>query len=917
MRAFSANNRRMPLTLITGPAGSGKTRMVLERLTSFAQNQSGLCIVPSDAAAFELRRAFLAQKTAVLGEVFLTWSHFIKNTAGENRPVVSLWEQTLLIYKHLASKKLSYFKSPSVGVARNAAETITTLKKNMVMPDDLSKLLSTRKAQREHDLLTIFELYENEKKAHGFADDGDLFLRTLSKIKDRTVLEPVKFVAFDGFHHFTPGQIAIIEHLSKTGKEVLVTLPTSDDPDALFTPYLKKNIDAVQRLASKVETLKCDGAKNRPEIKNVVLRSPFQETRFVAGQIAQAINKGVSPEKISLCLRRGDHKLLDILIELEASGMAVKTHRLGAVLATPLLHESLQKFSQSLPAGASVGEYAKTLLTGLKKIHEESQLESLFDKKDVFIGHETVARSLISLSRLEATLKSLETASRMIGVDNISREVFLNLVLTQSLSFFASPHELSQITPLTVAQFEDPVFHSPEYLFMPQLIEGKIPSAFTERLFFSGDTALTEKFSHIFPAPSDLLAQEAFFFNRLISKTTGEIILSHPAIDHSGSEAAPSSFLDPYGLSRPVDVPLPKTDTTDLKTVIAIEKERSIGDARHPQYHGKLSADHVRALIRKRYTEGTLTPSQIESYATCPFKFFVEHVLNVRPPEEVTPEIQPKDFGTIIHAILERFYREHFDLFKKAVADPKNKAQIERTLDLIVEEVFRQKAEIIGYAAAGLKPYEQKTARMVAMQAIASEIEDARFITEPMSPVEFEWSFGRSPETTLKIPMQGEPDGLVRGRVDRIDTSDDKSRFAIIDYKTGKNPESIAKKIKDGLHVQIPLYIEAVKRFLLPKANALGGLLFFVRKPEEKHGFLKKPFNNVNFSIGKRSHSLMDEDVWNDVLENSLAAAARHIAAVRRADFGVKPKECERYCAYEDVCRYSGEDADALTKTGD
>ena len=902
----------MPLNLISGPTGSGKTRLVLERIAPFATAQAGLCIVPSDAAAFELRRQYLSGKKAVLGEIFLSYNHFIKKVADATVPVMSQSEQVLLLYKLLSQKPLTYFKSPSIGIARQAAQAITTLKKNFIGPAELGRMLSARKAERERDLLTLFERYENEKEKHCLLDEGDLTILAAKKIEKSPALDGIELIAFDEFHHFSPGQLHLLDLLGKS-RDVLVSFPTTDHNDDLFAPYLEKTLTALKKLTSKTLTIESDAEKSAPKIRNVVLRSPHQETRFVVREILKAVDGKIPPSEIAVCVRRSDYKTLDILSELERCGLASKTHHAGTPLSSPILNDALSgPLTRSLPDSATIEEFSTDVLSALKKMHDEAGLEP--------VTRGSVARSVNSLDDAEQILKSLATSSKILNLERISRESFLYIFYNQCLSFFASSTELSQITPINIINFEDGGSFVPKLLFIPQMTEGNIPSSFSEHLFFASE--LGEKFADIFPSPSDMLAEEANLFHRLLTKTSGEVVLSYPAISHSGDESAPSSFLDPYGKAEPVDVPHPplKADPKlkeRIKRVVSIERERMTGDFAHPEYNGRLADKDVCAMIKKRYCENAISPSQIEIYANCPFRFFVERVLNLKPPEEITPEILPKDLGTIVHAILERFYKDHLDLFKKTVADQKNMSSLERTLDKIVDEVFEMKAMLIGYVVDGLKPYEQKIARTLALQVITNEINTARSLPLPLFPTECEWTFGDTPETTLRLKMESGPDALIRGRVDRVDTSDDKSCFTVVDYKTGRQAKSVANDIKNGVHVQLPLYVEAVRRFLYPKSLPLGGILFAVRQPDTKHGFLKKSFNSVHYAIGTRSKSIMDDDAWKEALDGALRAAGQHVASIRDADFSVKPKKCQQYCDYEDVCRYSGKSPDEGSAQGD
>ena len=48
--------------------------------------------------------------------------------------------------------------------------------------------------------------------------------------------------------------------------------------------------------------------------------------------------------------------------------------------------------------------------------------------------------------------------------------------------------------------------------------------------------------------------------------------------------------------------------------------------------------------------------SQLETYTTCPFKYFLERVLKVEITEEPDEEIEAVEIGSLLHAILFEFY---------------------------------------------------------------------------------------------------------------------------------------------------------------------------------------------------------------------------------------------------------------------
>jgi RecB family exonuclease len=63
---------------------------------------------------------------------------------------------------------------------------------------------------------------------------------------------------------------------------------------------------------------------------------------------------------------------------------------------------------------------------------------------------------------------------------------------------------------------------------------------------------------------------------------------------------------------------------------------------------------------------------------------------------------------------------------------------------------------------------------------------------------------------SMDEPIEIELDGRVlwlAGRIDRIDWSDDKTRFRVIDYKTGKVRSEKPGELQGGRMLQLPLYV--------------------------------------------------------------------------------------------------------------
>ena len=323
----------------------------------------------------------------------------------------------------------------------------------------------------------------------------------------------------------------------------------------------------------------------------------------------------------------------------------------------------------------------------------------------------------------------------------------------------------------------------------------------------------------------------------------------------------------------------------------------------HLSYHGLIQDPEARKLLKERFTQECFSPSRLETYAECPMRFFFEKVLGLKPEEEITPEVQPKDRGTIIHALLECFYRDYRNLFSAALTDASKEKEISALLDQLLDEVFLQHDHLLQQSAPALRPFERKAIRKVIEKTLFLELETARALSTPLLPSHCEWIFGTEHVKPLSLSLENDDDILIQGRVDRIDVSHDGSSFLIVDYKTGKSIESIRKKIEDGLHLQIPLYIAAVQKLLLPHASALGGLLFAVMKGEKTSGMLKKEHNEKSFSLSSRSRALISEEEWEDLLETSFKYTRDYVTAIRNGNFSHLTSEPCKYCTFAQACR--------------
>lgn len=231
---------------------------------------------------------------------------------------------------------------------------------------------------------------------------------------------------------------------------------------------------------------------------------------------------------------------------------------------------------------------------------------------------------------------------------------------------------------------------------------------------------------------------------------------------------------------------------------------------------GMIEDEMVKAVLQQRlFPAGTvLSASALESYARCPFHYFLNTVLGLTPREE--PEqmltVRPRDRGALLHDILHDFFVRLRQQGRLPLAC-QDRAALGLLLTQVAEEHFQifARTKATGFRLLWELEQERIHERLALLLAQACDA-GGDFL-----PVTFEAHFGTGipdeqetffPVAPVRFLLEdGEEIGL-RGRIDRIDLSADQQRARVLDYKTGK---PIRGHFAGGTALQLPLYVFAAR----------------------------------------------------------------------------------------------------------
>jgi ATP-dependent helicase/DNAse subunit B len=353
--------------------------------------------------------------------------------------------------------------------------------------------------------------------------------------------------------------------------------------------------------------------------------------------------------------------------------------------------------------------------------------------------------------------------------------------------------------------------------------------------------------------------------------------------------------------------------TNALESALRIVSSRSRRDGFGPA-EGLLESDAVRARLARRFgSEHLWSPSQWETFAVCPYRFFMDHVLGLEPLGELVLETDHRRRGTLVHRVLAEFHRNaqellgpHTRLSEHDAA--KFVAQFENLLDALVRATPYH-----GVEAALVQLDRLQIAKWAPRYYDEHGKYDAAFaLEEPLAPAFLEWRFGppRAGEKEYEDPRStaepfllsiGKEQIRITGRIDRIDVGQagQTAVFNVIDYKSGKAPGLRREHIESGMRLQPALYVLAAQQLLFKE----GDVPVFAGYWSLAEGI--KLRGSLRFGEIADGGAIATSE-WTDTLQPQLTQLVGHfVSDIRQGNFPVASRDehCTSHCDFSTVCR--------------
>ena len=276
------------------------------------------------------------------------------------------------------------------------------------------------------------------------------------------------------------------------------------------------------------------------------------------------------------------------------------------------------------------------------------------------------------------------------------------------------------------------------------------------------------------------------------------------------------------------------------------------------------------------------SPTALQTYAACPYRFVLHAIHRLSPREEPAPleELDPLHKGSLIHEVQFELYTR---LREKRLLPitPKNIEEVRGNLENVLEGVVRRYADDLAPAVERVWADGIAGVRADLREWLRRESGDGRW-----TPLFFELSFGLQERRERDRHSTEEPAPLdsgiqLRGSIDLVERSETGALRAT-DHKTGKARAPQGTVIGGGEVLQPVLYALALEK-LLAGERVDGGRLYYCTAAGE--------FTEVNVPLdgsSREAAQLVADSIRKAVSDGFLPAAPKKGA-------------CE-YCDYLLVC---------------
>lgn len=613
-------------------------------------------------------------------------------------------------------------------------------------------------------------------------------------------------------------------------------------------------------------------------------------------------------------------------------------------------------------------EYIKTLYSFVSRYHMG---EKLWNQALDYEKKGSARQAMAYRQSYEKFLNVLDKTIDILGDEVISRKL-LGEILSAGISDISLGIIPSTLDQIVIGDMERTRFHNVKILFMSGANEGLLPHSIKSGgvITDKDKKKLKELDVILSPDSEDSYYTQQFYLYMQMTQAADKLIISYRKNDRKGNGLNVSFFvkyiMQMFPYKNIIDSSIIKNNilpSTEEDMLNELSHELSYDDMDDSSLYKVLSSTNnnkVRSMIegylymnqpgvlneviaRRLYGNRMVhSVSRLESYAMCEYQFFLRYGLKLNKPEEY--KVENNHIGTILHAVMENFFRELRDGVISINME-------EKELDAKVRELTVKASEEINDTIFE-SDYRMKHSFDVIVRIAERSVRNLlRHLTQgEMTPEYFEKKF--SPEDDIPyINMELSDDVMMglSGIIDRVDIkeTDDAVYVKVIDYKSGDKDIDFIK-VTEGKQLQLAVYMSVMIEYLqkqYPEKKIIPtGMYYYQMSDKIVEGYSDEEIENNRIKLGRMSGLVNSDDECLELLDhrtgnavpvsynkdNELSASNAHVVTgddlkaisvytrdkmielgnkIVHGQIDMKPQKGElsspcNYCDYLSICRF-------------
>ena len=303
-----------------------------------------------------------------------------------------------------------------------------------------------------------------------------------------------------------------------------------------------------------------------------------------------------------------------------------------------------------------------------------------------------------------------------------------------------------------------------------------------------------------------------------------------------------------------------------------------------------------------------LSPSALNTYISCPYQFYLQYVLGIRPKEEESVLFKSNTKGSFVHHTMEHIYREYLHCDGKSlVRISPGEIEAVRTSEQRLDEALLAAYDSMN--KEWMKDYPDDPNHYLPEHHRAENVEIKGFVKNILERDREDAKTGLyvyklEHPYYFSVPIDGVGDIEVGGKVDRLDIygSEGNQHLRIVDYKSGGyNDKTHDEKMSSSWEEMMDSDQKAYVRQTLIYSHAVNENDNQGLPIEPQLFFCKRKLTDIVTTIDVAGETVHDYATIKDTFFQALQTKIKQI--LDATDFPkCEPDQCPSYCPFITFC---------------